>query len=283
MQSNAYKHPEPGAFGRIVESLANSDSIASVRRAVLSRLPFLTLESDIIDVIYVTWLVEVDAATAFVPTGLRLWQRNGLTPFTALTYRHGHFGPAIAGPLRKLFPSPLQSNWRLYLEETSGVLPLRTVLFIKNIMNNVGYALGSRIFSDVLPTHLASRFIHGRDGDSFRTSFQSGQGSAPSLSFSGAISTSDGLTTLFKSVFGSWQAAVEFLVSQDAAIAHVESIDRTVLGEIHLPVDISAIQPLHVTSEEVECSLLSALRPIEAPLCFVLPSVKFRATSERIL
>ena len=50
-----------------------------------------------------------------VPPGVSLIQEGGHTLLTVLTYRHGHFGPAFLGPLRKLLPSPLQSNWRVYL------------------------------------------------------------------------------------------------------------------------------------------------------------------------
>lgn len=50
-----------------------------------------------------------------VPPGVSLIQKGGHTLLTVLTYRHGHFGPAFLGPLRKLLPSPLQSNWRVYL------------------------------------------------------------------------------------------------------------------------------------------------------------------------
>lgn len=78
----------------------------------MARLPFLTLHSDVRDVVYVSWLVDAAAAQKLVPAGVTLWQRDGKTPFTVLTYRHGHFGPALPGPLRKLLPSPLQSNWR---------------------------------------------------------------------------------------------------------------------------------------------------------------------------
>jgi hypothetical protein len=174
-KANAYKHPQRGRFGRAVESLANSTTLARMRHAVASRLPFLRLESEVTDVVYLTWLVPLGACDAFLPQGVRLWQKNGLTPFTVLTYRHGHFGPSALGGLRKLFPSPLQSNWRLYLEQApAGAPPGRTVLFLKNVMNSLVYSLGTRLFSDALPTHLAAGFVHRIDALASQTEIAAG-------------------------------------------------------------------------------------------------------------
>jgi len=159
--TNNYIHPTPGLPGRLLARLANSRRIAAARRAVFSRLPFLTLESDVRDVVYLTWMMDAATAQAMVPAGVRLWQRNGLTPFSILTYRHGHFGPALAGPARRLLPSPLQSNWRFYLEEPGKVY------FVRNVMDRALHALGTRIFSDILPTHLPERFVHAREGEEY--------------------------------------------------------------------------------------------------------------------
>ena len=57
---------------------------------------------------------------ALVPAGLELQRlgpggRHAL--FTFLTYRHGHFGPRLLGPLRRLLPSPVQSNWRIHVRD----------------------------------------------------------------------------------------------------------------------------------------------------------------------
>jgi hypothetical protein len=112
LQDNTYRHPRAGWPGRLFAALANCTRFAKVRQAVMSRLPFLTLHSDVRDVVYVSWLVDAAAAQQLLPAGVTLWQRGGKTPFTVLTYRHGHFGPALLGPLRRLLPSPLQSNWR---------------------------------------------------------------------------------------------------------------------------------------------------------------------------
>ena len=90
---NRYRHPFAGAVGRLCEAILNSDKLANARQAVMRRLPFLKLESDVTDVVYLTWMVDLEVARALSPAGVPLWQRDGKTPFTILTYRHGHFEP----------------------------------------------------------------------------------------------------------------------------------------------------------------------------------------------
>ena len=110
--NNLFRHPGTGLLARICNWLANCQPVLGLRRAILSRLPFVRLESDVVEVVYLNWLVPSALAAPHVPPGVTLHERNGQTILTVLTYRHGHFGPAMLGPLRKLFPSPLQGNWR---------------------------------------------------------------------------------------------------------------------------------------------------------------------------
>ncbi|MDN7424735.1 hypothetical protein [Burkholderia sp. AU45388] len=86
----------------------------------------------------------------------------------------------LAGRLRRVFPSPLQSNWRLYVDTLPDGAPAeRTVLFVKNVFDHPLYALGSRLFSDALPSHLARPFTHtARDGR-YDTRLAGSGGSAP--------------------------------------------------------------------------------------------------------
>ncbi|PSD25360.1 hypothetical protein C7E12_21415, partial [Stenotrophomonas maltophilia] len=51
--------------------------------------------------IYASWWVDVRHAPP-VPPGHHYVVHAGRTPYTVLSYRHGHFGPALAGPLRCL-------------------------------------------------------------------------------------------------------------------------------------------------------------------------------------
>jgi hypothetical protein len=82
-----------------------------VRQAILSRLPFLPLHSDVRDVVYVSWLVDAQLPPQqLLPAGVSLWQRDGKTPFTVLTYRHGHFGPSCRGRCAACCPRPCKAT-----------------------------------------------------------------------------------------------------------------------------------------------------------------------------
>lgn len=282
MQDNTYRHPRAGWPGRLFAALANCTRFATVRQAVMSRLPFLTLHSDVRDVVYVSWLVDAEAAQRLLPAGVTLWQREGKTPFTVLTYRHGHFGPALLGPLRKLLPSPLQSNWRLYLDHTpAGAPTVPCVYFLKNIMDSLPHALGTRLFSDILPTHLADNMTLEVTATQARCSIASGAGSAPLLDVQADITAEHGLDAGWQQLFGNWRDAVAFLACQDAAIAHVPRNGKLVFGEIDLPVDVGQVQAL--TALRADCGLLGQLPPLSAPFAFLVPEVAFKALSERLL
>jgi hypothetical protein len=89
---NAYVHPTPGFTGRALATIANNAAIRWIRRTAMGPLPFARLASDVEDVVYLTWIVPVERVRAFVPPGVAIVDRAGLTLFTILTYRHGHFG-----------------------------------------------------------------------------------------------------------------------------------------------------------------------------------------------
>lgn len=277
MQTNRYIHPVPGIVGACADRLANSPLLLACRRAIMSRLPFLRLASDVRDVVYCNWIVDVAAVAHLVPEGVKLWQRDGKTIFTILTYTHGHFGPALAGPLRKLFPSPLQSNWRLYLDDPGEEA---TVLFVKNILDSAVHAVGTRIFSDALPSHYAPAFKHRQHEGRYDTRIDPGQGSAPAFECSAQAAGTRALPPEFAALFRSWDEAIAFLSLQHAAIAHAEDVNRLAHARIELPVDLAAVQPLQAHAVS---SFLNAIGATNAPFSFAVPAVAFRVLSERIL
>ncbi|MCA9188725.1 MAG: DUF2071 domain-containing protein [Pirellulaceae bacterium] len=283
--SNRFRSPRHGLLGWPLDYLANADWLCAVRRAITSRLPFPVLASDIRDVVYLTWMVDVERVSPYVPDGIELWDAGGKTPFSILTYRHGCFGPVVTGPLRRLFPSPLQSNWRFYLRSVPpGVPPVNTVLFIKNVLDHALYALGSRIFSDALPSHLADRLVLERTECGYAIELESGRGSSPTLKARLEHSRERELPESFQTAFASWDAAVEYLVCQDGAVTWVEPLQRLAFSQISLPVMLETIEPLRMTpADGFHCPLLQSLGDIGPPLCFCLPAVKFRAVSDFVV
>jgi hypothetical protein len=279
----AYRHPYPGVAGRLLERVLNARTLARVRLALFARLPFPVLRSDVADVVYVTWMVDARAAAALLPAGLRLWTHEGKTPLTVLTYRHGHFGPALAGPLRRLFPSPLQSNWRLYLD---GPLPpgapAQTVWFLENIIDNGAYVAATRLFSDIMQTHRPAHFSHGPLGDGYAVRIEPGGGSAPSFACTVAPAARPALPPAFAAAFGRWDDAVTMLACQDAALGWSARLGKLVLSHIDLPIPLDAVRPLAPVGP-VACSLLDALPAAGEPLCFLVPQVQFKVLSEKVL
>ncbi len=299
-----YVHPHEGVLGQAIGRLANSAAIASARRVLMSRLPFPVLESDVRDVVYMTWMVDAERAARYVPAGLDLWtaaaaacgtrarmplaarprERGDLTPFTILTYRHGHFGPSLLGRARALCPSPLQSNWRFYLRSVpAGAPAVRTVLFVRNVMDSLVYALGTRMFSDALPTHLAAEFAFDGMPDEGHLRVHGGVGSAPGLTARWVRAAERSLPPAFEAAFGHWSAALDYLTLQDAAIAPIPHLQRLAVAGISLPADVGSITPLQLDVASLACPFVESLAPSGPPLCFHLPRVRFKALSEKVL
>ncbi len=281
---NRFEPFRKGPINSSIALLSNSKIIARCRRKFTSFFPFLKLRSDVQNVVYMNWMIPVEKVRHLVPKGLDLWEHEGLTPFTILTYRHGNFGPSFFGPFRRLFFSPLQSNWRLYLKSAPPHMPqASTVLFLKNSMSSHFYALGTRVFSDVLATHLPRKFIHKHREGSFETQIFPGKGSAPELKSIVNPVNEKKMTPPFSKTFDSWNEAIEFLSFQDAAISYTDRDSVFAFSEIQLPIDITAVRPLQLDSEHFRCPMLEQWAPSAEPLCFVIPKLRFLATSEQLI
>jgi hypothetical protein len=280
---NAYVHPTPGLPGRAFAALANNAAIRWIRRKAMSLLPFARLASEVEDVVYLTWIVPVERVRALVPPGVAIVDRAGLTLFTVLTYRHGHFGPKRLGPLRRLCPSPLQGNWRLYVEALpGGAAPTCTVLFLRNVFDSPVYTLGSRLASDALPSHLARSFVHRRNGDGYETRIEPGAGSAPALASTTVRAPAKVLPAGYERFFASWTGAVRFLCRQDAAIVGVDGGGRIAQAGISLPIELDTVVPLQSVDTR-GAGFLESVGATGEPFCFAVPKVGFEVLWERLL
>jgi hypothetical protein len=281
---HVFVYPRRSAFGRVVELLANAALLKRLRRAIFRRLPFPVLESDIVDVVYLNWLVETTRVRHLVPPGVEIWERDGQTVLSILTYRHGSFGPAMLGPLRRVFPSPLQSNWRLYVRSIHGAPPAQpTVLFLKNAINQPLYAVGARLMSDVLPTDLPRSMRLAHRGDQYLVEIDPGRSHAPDLHLELRSVSSEASGALFARAFGDLGAATRWLFDQDAAIAPVPDMGGIALGMISIPIDPSLVVPLAADMTTFRSRFQSPLVGNDEPFCFLVKRVHFRVLSERLV
>lgn len=282
MTTNKFIYPKVSLFGNVLNLIANSKFIAAIRRSILSRLPFIQMESDVSNVVYLNWAIESSIAVKQIPQGISLIEKNGKTILTALTYNHRNFGPSFLGRFRQLLPSPIQSNWRFYVSgfpNDNGAT--KVVFFIKNIFNSVIYSVITRVFSDALPSHVAKRLQHTKQGGTYITKIESGQGSAPELFSSVREINCKELSLEFQSFFSSWGEAVSMLSLQDSAICPVEGLSMVAHAGISLPIETSNVVPLEVM-EYVPGEYLKSLGATGNPFCYLVPNVKFRVLWEKL-
>jgi hypothetical protein len=169
-------HREGSRFGTWLSALAGSPGLRDLVRSVQSRLPFPRLRSDVGNVLYLNWLVPADLIEARLFAGLRVRRFGDATLLSILVFRHGHFGPALLGPLRRLLPSPIQCNARAYLEA-----PGQHVTFLANSIDHLAYFLGSRLLCDGLPVHYPASARLERSGSRLSVALAAGHGSALAL------------------------------------------------------------------------------------------------------
>ncbi len=156
------------------------------------------------------------------------------------------------------------------------------VLFDRNVMDQLAFVAGARVFSDAMQPHLSVRFTHALDAEgSGHTRIEGGQGSAPALhlQWQAAAGWDD---AGWAAAFGSHQALLRFLTCQDEAIARTCD-GRWASTRIALPVEIDSLQPLRLIGEQ-QCPRLQAMDlALQEGLAFRLPRVPFRVVSERLL
>lgn len=267
----AWRHPWTGPLGRALDVIAGS----RLARAFLEPLPALAMRSDVTGVIYVNYLVRAEALLPLVPEGLEL-QRLGPSGeyglFTFLTYRHGHFGFRLLGPLRRLMPSPLQTNWRVHVvDPRTGA---RGIFFVTNAITSTLMAVGARLLTEGMPMHVlrAGEMRRGADG-AIHLELDPGQGSAPDAA--GTFSPSDppDLTGPWRECFASFRDFLAYCVPQDRALSTQPAAGTVTRQEIDLGIPLDACEPL---AGQVRSRAARAIAGEAEPICFRVPSVAFR-------
>jgi hypothetical protein len=272
-----WRHPGPRWLVWPLDLLANSRTM----QLLLEPLPVVEMRSDITEVVYVNYLVEAALLERFVPEGLAL-QRLGpggrYALFTFLTYHHGHFGFSLLGPLRRLFPSPFQTNWRVHVTDPrSGH---RGIRFVTNAIDWTAPALGARLLSEGMPMHVLHRASLTRDGDAMHLTLDPGTGSAPDVDATlRPASPRDGVyrdgdwSGPWAECFADRRAFLEYCLPQDRAMDAQPWRGRVSRQEIHLGIPAERCIPLtgSVRSEAARRIVGDA-----EPLCFLVPDVAFR-------
>jgi hypothetical protein len=270
-----WRHPDRGPFGRACEFVANS----RVFGAVVEPAPVPVMVSDITDVVYVNYVVEAARVLHLVPEGLEL-QRLGpdgrFALFTWLTFRHGHFGFAFMGPLRKLLPSPVQTNWRIHVRDPRT--GREGIHFVTNAVDRTPPAMGARLTTEAMPMHVLRAASLARDeGGAVTLALDPGEGSAPDATCSLRPATAPALEGPWAACWKDFDAFLRYCVPQDRALSTQPWLDRVTSHEIHLGIDPARCEPLAGTvSSRRATELVGDARP----LCFRVPSVTFVFASE---
>jgi hypothetical protein len=227
--------------------------------------------------------VPAERAAAIVPSGLelsRLGPDGKWALFTFLTYQHGHFGFAFLGPLRKLLPSPVQTNWRIHV--TDPQTGHRGIYFLTNAITSALPALAARLTTEGMPMHVLARgtVTHAESG-AVRISLDPGTGSAPDADVSVAPVGADASPPPFEGAwsecFADFRAFLEYCVPQDRAMSSQPLKNRVSRQEIDLGIPIDACVRVSGT---VASRAARALAGDATPICFYVPSVRFTFSVE---
>lgn len=270
-----WRHPWRGPVGRALDAIANGRLIG----AILEPLPELEMRSEITDVIYVSYVVPAERLVPLVPEGLEL-QRLGpggaYGLFTFLTYRHGQFGFALLGPLRRLMPSPIQTNWRIHVRDP------RTghegILFLTNAIASTVMALGARLISEGMPMHVLGDATLARSPDgTLRVRLDPRGGSAPDADATLRPTTTPRTSEAFDACWPSFHDFLAYCVPQNRAMSAQPHRKRVARQEIEIPIPLDACEPLE---GEVRSKAASEIAGDAPAICFRVPGVSFRFTHE---
>lgn len=265
-----WRHPWRGPVGRGFDVLANSRLVG----VLCEPLPELAMRSDIRDVVYVNYLVEAARLAPLVPRGLalqRLGPQGRWALFTFLTYRHGHFGFRAMGALRRLLPSPVQTNWRIHVRDP------RTghegIYFVTNAIEHTLMALAARLTTRGMPMHVPARTKHRRtERGVYEVEFDPGHGSAPDLALALEECDEPALTGPWAECWPDWDSFLAYCVQQDRAMATQPEWGEVSRQEIDLGITPKVCVPLAGTVRSEHARAIVGDAP---PLCFRVPAVGF--------
>jgi hypothetical protein len=230
-------------------------------------------------VIYINYLVEAAHLEPWLPPGLEL-QRVGpdgqWAAFSSLSYRHGHFGPALLGPLRRLLPSPVQTNWRVYVRDPRT--GREGIYFVTNAIDWTLHALAARLMSEGMPMHVLhrARLARAATGE-IDLVLDPGAGSAPDAVAHLAPLPARPTDGSWQAAFPTYEAMLAYIVPQDRAFSVQPWYGRVTRQEIVLGIPLDHCEPL---AGRVQSRAASAIVGEAEAFCFRVPQVAFRFDRE---
>ncbi len=263
-------------IGRGIDVVAGSRLVS----AFLQPLPVFAMVSDISDVVYVSYLVEAERLLPLVPEGLeldRLGEGGGYALFTFLTFRHGHFGFRFLGPLRRLSPSAIQTNWRIHVNDPRT--KHRGVSFVTNAITQPLQALGARLFTEGMPMHVLQQASIERDDATGRVRIEldPGNGSAPDARIDVTPDASLLLEGRFRECFGDFASFLQYCVPQNRSMSSEPWHGRITRQEITLPIPLDQCIPV---AGDVRSEAARAIVGDAAPFSFYVSGLAFLFSEE---
>ncbi|MCH7350993.1 MULTISPECIES: DUF2071 domain-containing protein [unclassified Acinetobacter] len=281
MNRHHFKLPPSKPLFRFLAPVLSCRLLLQLRRLMMRILPFMPLQSRVSNIVYLSWLVDIEQVRQHYPQSVPLWEKDGKTIFTILIYQHHHFGFKFFGWLRKLMPSPRQSNWRFYLDESQP----KTVIFEQVIVDQALYVIGGRLASDVMPAQYASLFEHQFDEQRLSIHTELKVDEDYCLISDVHITEEKQLPTKWQMLFPSWEEAVRFLVDQDHAWAEWgDQPARMSQGDIKMPFQFQQIQAAKIRTLQAPQLLQQfGLDDTAEAFAFVVPALDFYVVGEKIL
>ncbi|MFI1962466.1 MULTISPECIES: DUF2071 domain-containing protein [Streptomyces] len=264
--------------GRLAAPL-NRVADSRLLRRLCERIPSMVFVSDVTDVVYVNYVVDAHRIAPLVPPGLelqRLGKSGDQAMVTFLSYRHGHLGPALLGRWRRLLPSPLQSNWRIYVRHPrTGSLG---VYFLSTAVDRTVHALGARMVAEGLPMHVLDRAsILVAQDDRIDLLLAPGRGTAPDAEAHLVPLPEWPTDGPWRRAFPDYGRMLAYCVPQDRALSVQPWHGQVTRQEISLGIPLDSCTAL---SGPVVSAAASALVGNAEPFAFLVPRVRFFLESE---
>ncbi|WP_196886449.1 DUF2071 domain-containing protein [Aureivirga sp. CE67] len=278
-EKNKFKYPKKNLFGSILNSVLNNSSFIKTKENLNTPFSKICYQSDVKNVTYYNWLLPFEDIKHLIPKNLELETYNGKVLFTILNYNHGNLRPRTLNSIKSIFGSPNQSNWRFYLKNTTLFDEKPTVLFLSNIMNSSFYTFGSRVFSNILQTHLPLKFEHYLENNHFFTKIDSGYSYAPSINFQSEIAENWKIPEAYQKIAKNKDELLNKICVQDYAITELK--DKLCVSEINLDFDIKQIKPLKIKT--LESKELNSFIKNQDCFAFTIPNLTLRTLNEKIL